>query len=298
MTRRAGLALALGLALSFAGGGAFARCEDWVPQPRPQNADRDYVGQTLDEILDRGFVEFAVYEDFPPWSDRAGGAATGIDVEIGRLIAEGMGVEARFRLVAAGEDLAADLRNWVWKGPVVGGSVANVMLHIPYDSAFTCRVEQVMFTGLYGVETLAVAYDADVFGAEAPGPAMFRMHRVGVENDSISDFYLSAMAGGQLGPNISRYPTTEAAMAALAMGEVTAVMGPRAQLEADLGEAKVHVPPFPGLMKPDWALGLAVHHSHRDLGYMIEGIVAEAVTDGRIAAIFEGHGLSWTAPEW
>lgn len=298
MTRRAGLGLALSLALSLAGGGALARCEGWVPQPRPQNADRDPVGRTLDEILERGVVEFAVFEAFPPWSYLEGGAATGIDIEIGRLIAEAMGVEARFRLVAAGEDLAADLRNWVWKGPVVGGAVADVMLHVPYDSAFTCRVEQVMFTGLYGVETLAVAYDAAVFGAEAPGPAMFRMHRVGVENDSISDFYLSAMAGGQLGPNIARHPTTEAAMAALAAGEVAAVMGPRAQLEAQPGAARVHVPPLPGLMTPDWALGLAVHHGHRDLGYLIEGIVAEAVADGRIAAIFEGRGLSWTAPEW
>ncbi len=296
--RRAGLALALGLALSLPGGEAFARCEDYVPQPKPQNADRDYMGQTLDEILDRGFIEFAVYADFPPWSHQDKGVATGVDVEIGRLIARDMGVEARFRLVAAGEDLAADLRNWVWKGPVVGGSVANVMLHVPYDSAFTCRVEQVVFTGLYDVETLAIAYDSGVFPDDAPLPAYFRMHRVGVENDSISDFYLSAMAGGQLGPNISRHPTLEAAMAALAAGEVTAVMGPRAQLEADLGTAALHVPPFPGLMKPDWPLGLAVHQSHRDLGYMIEGIVGDAVADGRIAAIFDSHGLSWTAPEW
>ncbi len=296
--RRAGLALALGLALSLPGGEAFARCEDYVPQPKPQNADREYMGQTLDEILDRGFIEFAVYADFPPWSYEDKGVATGVDVEIGRLIAQDMGVEARFRLVAAGEDLAADLRNWVWKGPVVGGSVANVMLHVPYDSAFTCRVEQVVFTGLYDVETLAIAYDSGVFPDDAPLPAYFRMHRVGVENDSISDFYLSAMAGGQLGPNISRHPTLEAAMAALAAGEVTAVMGPRAQLEADLGTAALHVPPFPGLMKPAWPLGLAVHQSHRDLGYMIEGIVGDAVADGRIAAIFDSHGLSWTAPEW
>ncbi len=296
--RRAGRVLALGLALTVGGGSALARCEDYVPQPKPQNADRDYMGQTLDEILDRGFVEFAVYADFPPWSFAEGDTAAGVDVEIGRLIADGMGVEARFRLVAAGEDLAADLRNWVWKGPLVGGGVANVMLHVPYDSDFTCRIEQGTFTGLYDVETLAIAYDGAVFPDDAPLPAYFRMHRVGVENDSISDFYLSAMAGGQLGPNILRFATLEGAMAALAAGEVTALMGPRAQLEAGLGGALLHVPPFPGLMKPDWPIGLAVHHSHRDLGYMIEGIVAEAVADGRIGAIFEARGLSWTAPEW
>ena len=41
------------------------------------------------------------------------------------LIAEDLGVEARFTLVAPGENLEADLRNWVWKGPIVGGRVAT-----------------------------------------------------------------------------------------------------------------------------------------------------------------------------
>jgi hypothetical protein len=28
-------------------------CADWVPQPKPQNADRDIVGQDIDQIIDR-----------------------------------------------------------------------------------------------------------------------------------------------------------------------------------------------------------------------------------------------------
>lgn len=47
---------------------AHARCEDHVPQPKPQNASRDYVGADLDTIYDRGFMEFAFYQDFPPRS--------------------------------------------------------------------------------------------------------------------------------------------------------------------------------------------------------------------------------------
>ncbi len=292
-----GLVPALVFGLAHAGA-AVARCEDHVPQPRPQNADRDYTGQTLDQILERGFVEFAVYETFPPWSQAAPGGPVGVDIDLGRLIADEMGVEARFRLVPAGENLDADLRNWIWQGPVVGGGVANVMLHVPYDSALTCRIDQVVFTGLYTVEALAIAYDQAVFADDAPSPAYFRLHRVGVENDSISDFYLSALAGGQLASQISRYPTTAMAMAALAGGEVTAVMGPRAELEATRGDAALHTPPLPGLMKPDWSLGVAVHQSHRDLGYMVEGAIAAGVADGRIAAIFADHGLSWTAPDW
>ena len=80
-------------------------------------------------------------------------------MDLAHLIAADLGVEAKIRLVAAGETLDADLRNWVWKGPVVGGRVANVMMHVPYDSEFACRVEQVIFTGIYHVESIAIAYD-------------------------------------------------------------------------------------------------------------------------------------------
>ena len=86
-----------------------------MPEPKPQNTSRDYVGQTLDEIRERGWIDIALYEDFPPYSYEKDGKAAGIDVEIGRIIAEDLGVEARFRLVQAGETLDADLRNWVWK---------------------------------------------------------------------------------------------------------------------------------------------------------------------------------------
>lgn len=41
----------------------WARCEGYVPQEKPQNASRDIVGADLDTILERGYIEFAAYED-------------------------------------------------------------------------------------------------------------------------------------------------------------------------------------------------------------------------------------------
>ena len=131
------------LVATLSTGSATARCQDHVPQPKPQNASRDIVSSDLDTIIERGYIEFAAYEDFPPWSYEQDGKIQGVDIDIGRLIAEDLEVEARFKLVTAGENLEADLRNWIWKGPLINGSVANVMLHIPYDSEFACRVEQV-----------------------------------------------------------------------------------------------------------------------------------------------------------
>ena len=290
---------ALTLVLTLLAGAAWAqgRCADVVPQGRPQNTARQFVGQDLDQITERGFIEFAVYEAFPPYSWEEGGNPRGVDIEVGRLIAADLGVEPRFRFVQAGETVEADLMNYVWRGAVVGGRVSNVMLHVPYSSDFACRVEQVVFTGQYYTEQIAIAYRTEEYPDGGPVPAYFRFDTVAVENDSISDFYLSSFAGGQMRENVRRYPTTAAAMAALAAGETKAAMGPLAQLEHGAGEGvAVHTPPLPGLSVGRWTLGVAVHQSHRDVSYAVDYAIETALADGRIAAIFEDYGLTFTEP--
>lgn len=274
-----------------------ARCEDHVPQPKPQNAGRDIVGADLDTIVERGYIEFAAYDDFPPWSYERDGKILGVDIDIGRLIAEELDVEARFNLVAAGENLEADLRNWIWKGPLINGRVANVMLHVPYDSEFACRVEQVVFTGQYHDEEIAIAYGRDTYPDDPPVPAYFRIDTVAVENDSIADFYLSAFPGGQLARNMRRYPTVAKAMQALAGGATMAAMGPRAQLEARLApELDIHTPPLPGFAVSSWTTGVAVHFAYRGLGYAVDDAIYAALRDGRITEIFNRHGLTLSPP--
>ena len=292
-SRGAALAVAL-----LAAGDAHARCEGHVPQERPQNAGRDVVGASLDDIVERGWIEVALYADHRPWSHEEGGAPRGVDVEIARLIAQELGVEPRIRLVGADETLDADLRNWIWRGPVAGGRVANLMLHVPYDSELTCRIEQVVFTGLYHTERMGIAYDEAAF-AEPPLPGSFRAVRVGVENSAIADFYLSSLMGGQMRENVVRFPSADAALEALGAGEVPAVMAPLSQLEGALGPGlAVHSPPLPGFGRGRWTVGAAVHQAYRPLGYAVEDAVAAGLADGRIAAIFAERGLTHAAPEW
>ena len=288
-----------GAILVLTGGPLWAQdpCADYVPQPKPQNAGRDIVGQELDQIVDQGHMLFAVYEEYPPYSWQEGGAAKGVDVEVARVIAERIGVEPQFRFVAAAENLDADLRNNIWKGAIIGGRVANVMMRVPYDRTFACRAEQVVFTGQYATEEIAIAYRRDVYPDEAPVPAYFRSDTVAVENDSISDFYLSGFAGGQLATGIRRYRTMEAAMAALERGEVMAAMGPKGQLEHGLTEAlALHQPPLPGLSIGGWTLGVAVNFRYRPLAYEVDDAIAAALADGRIAAIYEKYGLTHQPP--
>lgn len=288
----------LAAALSVVASLAHAACADYAPQPKPQNVGRDIVGHDLDTIIDRGWMEFAVYEDFPPYSYRDAGRLQGVDIAIGRLIADELGVDARFMTAAAGENLDADLRNYVWKGPIIGGRVANVMLRVPFDVEFACRVEQAVMTGQYATETIAVAYDEASYPDAAPTPAYFRFDKVGVENDSISDFFLTSAFGGRIGPNVTRSTTVVEAMALLADGAVKAVMAPRAQLEHSLvaGQA-VHEPPLLGFASSRWTIGLAVNFRYRPLAYSVDDAIAAGLADGRVAKIFEDRGLTFVPPE-
>ena len=289
--------IAVGL---FVAGQAHANdpCADYTPQQRPQNVGRDIVGQELDQIQDQGHMLFAVYEDFPPYSWEEGGQPRGVDIEIARLIAKDLGVEARFNFVDAGENLDADLRNNIWKGPIIGGRVANVMMRVPYDSSFKCRVEQVVFTGQYAAEAIAIAYDKTSYPEEKPVPAYFRFDSVGVENDSIADFYLSSFAGGQLAGNMQRHTTMAEAMAALNAGQVMAAMGPLGQIEYGLSDSSdVHQPPLAGFAVSKWTLGVAVNFRYRPLSYAVDDAINYALQDGRIAAIYADYGLSFQEPE-
>lgn len=266
---------------------------------KPQNVGRDIVGQSLDDIQERGFIKIAVYEEFPPFSYEEKGVLKGVDIDIGNLIAEDLGVEARFIATAADENVDGDLRNNVWRGKLIGGQIANVMLHVPYDRELGCRNEMVVLNGQYYNEQLAIAYRKDVYPEDPPVPAYFRFDTVGVENDTLSDFYLSNFARGQLIANMRRFPNTDAAMAALAAGEVMAVMAPLSQIEHGLSDdLAVHMPPFPGLARSNWTLGVAVRHNWRPLSYAVDDAIRYAIDDGRMAGIFEEHGLTYTKPDW
>src|SRR5689334_3966510 len=59
--------------------------------PRPAAA------QTVDEIKRRGVVRIGVLSELPPWGFLdASGSLAGYDVDVGKLIAEKMGVRAEF----------------------------------------------------------------------------------------------------------------------------------------------------------------------------------------------------------
>lgn len=291
MRRRGFLTLAAALAATAAGARQFPS----------DDTGRDRVGIDLDEVRARGELILGVYEDFPPYSFRDGqGVLTGVDLGVGRLIAQGLGVEARFLELAAGETVDDDLRHYVWRGHPTAGRIVNVMLRVPYSRELDIRNELAAITGRYAAERIAVGYRRSLFPDEAPYPGDFQRHPVAVENHSLPDFYLSRFGNGALMPMIRRRRTMAEACALLREAEVAAVVGPRAQLEwflagdPDLG---VDEPPLPGLAMREWPVGVATaFYTARMLAFEVDDILTAAVEDGRIAAIYADFGLSWSPP--
>ncbi len=290
--RRLALLLAL-VALVLAGPGLHAR------EFPSDDSGRGLVVPDYDEIVERGFIRIGVYRDFPPYSYVEGGELKGVDVDIGRLIAEGLGVEPQFDQLTADETVDNDLRNYVWRGSPLGGPVVNVMMRIPYNRELEIRNELIALMGQYSNERLGIAYRLADYPDGGPLPAYFRYDTVAVENHTLADFYLTGLANGQIVPNMRRAPSIEAARQMLVDGEVKAVMGTRAQLEHGLPEGyAVHTPPLPGLAFAEWPIGIAVRFTVKMLGYEVEDVIRAAVEDGRIAAIYEKYGLSWSPPKW
>lgn len=288
-------ALVLATVLTLAGSGLFAR------EFPSDDSGRDRVGIDYDEIIARGYIEIGVYQDFPPYSWRNGsGALVGVDVDLAHLIAEGLGVGLRLIDLPADEDVDTDLRNYIWRGHYMGRRVVNVLMRVPYDRELDYRNELAALTGRYAQERIAIAYRVSDYPDAPPWPGSFTVKRVAVENHSLSDFYLTGLQQGAAIGNMTRRRTIADAFELLRAGEVTAVMGIRAQLEHFVGDDAqfaVESGPLPGLAIGSWPIGIATaFYTARMLSYEVDDILTDAVRDGRVEAIYRAHGLTWDAP--
>lgn len=253
----------------------------------------------LGRVSEQNKLVVAVYESFPPFSfSDDSGAADGIDVAVGRELAKRLGVDAVIRLQPADESVEDDLRNAVWKGHYIGGGVADVMLHVPIDPMFSARNTQVTFVAPYFREEIQVAYAPERFS----GPLSlesFDSHLIGVETATLPDDFLLSTQSGRFVENVRHYPTQAAAVAALGAGEVDAVLGHAAELDAQIdgfdGLAMGRIELF-GLRRPFWDLGAAVKADNRLLGIAIGQAMSEMEHDGTLDAIFEAYGVDRLTP--
>ena len=254
----------------------------------------------LDQVMASGSLRVAVYADFPPFSSGKGDAVHGLDVDLGAAIAQKLGVKVEYMVLTAGETVDDDLRNAVWKGHYLGGGVADLMMHVPYDHQLGERNDNAVLLAPYYQEQVVEVTDA----AQTSGDDLisaFAEHKVGVELATLADGYLVGAYGGALRENVVHYPTLTEAVAALRRGDVAGVMGPLAEIEGALGKKRggyrVHHMPTPGLTRHAWPLGMAVKVNSHDLANRIEPSVEDMIKDGSMAKLFARYGLTYVKAE-
>ena len=246
-----------------------------------------------------GSLRVAVYRNFPPFVEGPPEHPRGLEVELAAAIAKRLGVNVEYMVLAAGDDVDADLRNAIWRGPLVGGAVADVMLHVPVDPRLAARNDKVLIFAPYYVEHIAVVTDPAQTGGDTLSDA-FANRKVGVEGDSLADSYLMGAFDGGLRNNVVHFLSVEEAIAAMQRGEVAGVMAQRSEIEGALKEHRreyrIVAMPTPGLLISSWSPGMVVKEDARDLADALESIADAMIHDGSIAALFAKYGLTYTPP--
>ncbi len=256
----------------------------------------------VDDVVDSGKLVVFAYSDYAPysWKDDAGNAQ-GIDVEIGRRFGESLGVEVEFLIRGADENLDDDLRVNIWKGDIVYGKYADVMMHVPYDREVDARNELAVLTAPYFQEQMALLHNQSIHPTvETFG--RFVTHPIAVEVDTAGDFFLSNAFRGQLLQSIRRGRTFQDAQQLYTSEEVGALMGARAQMEWVAHESpdidsQIVQPPMPGIVRTGWPIGIAVKHDSRDLGYALGDVLTDMIDSGDMKDLYARYGVEWLPAE-
>ncbi|MEG3765398.1 substrate-binding periplasmic protein [Alteromonas sp. 14N.309.X.WAT.G.H12] len=265
------------------------------------------MARSFDDIIETGYMTFAVYNNFPPYSFVENDTPKGIDIDVATAIAKGLGVEPRWMWINADENLEDDLRQAIWKGHIITRKKADVMMRVPYDRKFSYaldgyglpRNEMVVMFGPYHREQWALLRNTDKT-ENIETLAIFQYEKIAVELDSLPDFFLSATLAGRLRNNIVHTTTTGEAVTMFEKGDVAAVAGMQSQLQWAVTLRPNYTINTVGLASMSvkaWDIGMAVKQDYRQLAYAIEGITEPMVTDGTMNTIFTRYGVSYLKPD-
>jgi len=131
--------------------------------------------------------------------------------------------------------------------------------------------------------------------------AVFQYNRIGVEIDTLPDFYLTSAFGGRMRDQVRHYHKVAQAFEAMRNGEISAVMGMRSEIDHELAKPenegfKSAGNGFPGIGKQVWDVGMAIKHTHRQLGYALEAIVDRLVKTGEMNELMVEQNLRYSVP--
>jgi ABC-type amino acid transport substrate-binding protein len=246
----------------------------------------------MEKIRASGKLSFAVYEDFAPFSSKAGG----IDVDLAEALAKKLGLKASFIPFPAGENIDDDLRNMVWKGHYLGFGPADVMMHVPVDRAVMKKNDKVEIFAPYYRDTIRLARSLssipDLKSAES-----LAGKRLGAEKVSISAMVL--LGDASLRDHVQIFLTPAEALEKLKAGELDAVVAARSEIESVIRDDKqieVTEAPFERLPRKGWVTGMAVTKENTELANLLQAAINEMFESGEMAALFAKHGVRSVKP--
>lgn len=248
----------------------------------------------LARIRKQGFVSIAVYQDMPPFN--VGGS--GIDVDIAKGIAKGLGVSLTLTPFTAGENMEDDLRAMVWRGHYLGFGPADVLMHVPVDAPLMQASPRVSIFGAYYRERLAIARNLQKVPTMG-SLADFKGHRIAVPGQSLAGWLLIGSDSGAWRDQLDtkQVDGTHAAKALLS-GQVAGAAGHASELESVLaGDARFAIEPLPlPRMRDGWPIGCAVRRESSDLAQAVRQVVEQMNDSGTMRAIFASHKVAWAKP--
>ncbi len=258
------------------------------------------LARPLDEVVESKTLRVVAYLDNAPFSWDDGGEYKGIDVEIGRAIARGLGVRPEIILRMPGEEQDDDIRVNVWQGPRTGGGVGDIQMHVPLDRELALRNQEAVLGNGYFQERVVVAIHPEITGKAPEFDFFTGKHKIGVKLGTVADYFLMTFEDGALINNVAHHINPLDGAKEFAKKETAALMGVRSNIEAlltGLGVEPVFVEPdMTGIVRTNWVAGMAWREDSRDLGYAIEAVIENLMRSGQMARIFESYGVTYFPP--
>lgn len=247
---------------------------------------------SLARIRERGSLVVALYHDMPPFHERG----VGIDVEIARRLAEGLGVRFEPLAFHADENMGNDLRHMVWRGHYLGHGPADVLIHVPVDPPLMNANPRVQIFAPYYRERIALARSVSAL-PRLESMAGLKGQTVAVSGTSLAGWLMLGADGGAYRDQIrTRFQDGTDAARALLDGQVTVAAGNLSELESVLrGDPRFVIEPLPSPRAPrdGWAVGLAVKKESTELAHELQRIMNGLAASGQLASLFEAGRVSW-----
>ena len=246
------------------------------------------------KIKQSGLLKVAVYNDFAPFSlDNKG-----IDIDLADALAKKLGLKLQLLPFLAGESLADDLRNMVWKGHYLGYGPADVMLHVPVDQILRVQNDKVEIFAPYHRELVRLVRDIRKVPVFDNLDSM-EGKNIGVEKVSIAALVLLGAEDGKFRENVKIFDSATEALLKLKAGELDGVLATKSEIESVIRKDpnfQISEVPFQRLPPKGWVIGMSVKKSDAELVKVLQGATDELIASGEMAKIFANHGVELVTP--